>query len=124
MAQSKFNILIVEDDFIQSLLLEKIITSFEYNVIGKAVGGQEAIEKASLLKPDVILMDIMLSDDIDGIQAAIEISKNCKAYIIFLSGNRDNETLARAAQVNFHSFLSKPYKISDLEDAFNSIQLI
>lgn len=115
MLGNNLSILIVEDDAIQSKLLELIITKFGHTVCGKASSGKDAIREALALKPNIIIMDIMLSDDIDGIQAASEIQKHVEAEIIYLSGNRDHETLTRASKTKYLAFLGKPYNISDLK---------
>lgn len=69
------NVLIVEDDKVLSLLLTKMVEKINSTVIDTAVAGSEAITKAKELNPDLILMDIMLEDDIDGIEAIISLER-------------------------------------------------
>lgn len=115
MIKNRLSVLIVEDDSIQSMLLERIISNFGHYICGKASSGKDAIEQALALKPEVIIMDIMLTDNIDGIQAATEIQKQIATDIIYLTGNRDNDILERASKTKYLAFLGKPYNISDLK---------
>lgn len=68
-------VLIVEDDKVLSLLLTKMMEKMDMEVIATVTEGGEAIRLAKELTPDLILMDIMLEDDIDGIEAMITIQK-------------------------------------------------
>ncbi len=68
-------VLIVEDDKVLSLLLTKMMEKMDMNVIATVTEGREAIRLAKELLPDLILMDIMLEDDVDGIDAMINIQK-------------------------------------------------
>lgn len=110
----KSSVLIVEDDPIQSLLLEKMFLSIGYTIAGKAESGQEAINKAIKLKPDLITMDIMLTDDIDGIEAAKEIQKEIDTDLVYISGNRDEDMLERASETDYKMFFRKPFNMIDL----------
>ncbi|MEX0822911.1 MAG: response regulator, partial [Balneolaceae bacterium] len=73
--KSKKKILIVEDDVFQSFYVEKMLLKLSYDVVGKTTVGQDAIAKAAELKPDIILMDITLKGEMDGITAVEEIKK-------------------------------------------------
>jgi CheY-like chemotaxis protein len=123
MIKNNLSVLIVEDDSIQAMLLELIITKFGHNVCFKATTGKEAIEISLKLKPEVIVMDIMLADDIDGIQAATEIQKHIDVKIIYLSGNTDPDKKERASKTDYLAFIQKPYSISRLEQIFNEIEI-
>ncbi len=73
---NKKNVLIVEDDMIISMVLEQMIEKVGHHVIDKATTGQKAVELALKLSPDIILMDIQLKDDVDGITAMQKIRKS------------------------------------------------
>lgn len=118
MDSEKLSVLIVEDDPIQSLLLERLFLSIGYTIAGKAESGQEAINKAIKLKPDLITMDIMLTDDIDGIEAAKEIQKEIDTDLVYLSGNRDESMLERASETDYKEFFSKPFNMKELRFFF------
>lgn len=113
-------VLIVEDDPVQALLLRKVFESINYIVIGIAESGSNAIKMAEDLSPDVIIMDIMLSDDIDGIEAATEIQKKIDVDLIFISGNADPEIMERASKTKYRSFLRKPYNLLDIRNLISS----
>jgi len=116
-------VLVVEDDPVQSYLIDKILTSEGHNVIGTAHSGKTAIEMASKYKPELITMDIMLSDDIDGIQAAVSIQKIYKPTILYLSGNKDSELLQRANKTSYYKYLRKPFYVSELREVFKKLKL-
>ena len=115
-------VLVVEDDAVQSLLLDKILTSEGYNVIGIANSGKTAIEVANKYKPELITMDIMLSDDIDGIQAVVSIQKIYNPTILYLSGNKDSELVERANETNYYKYLRKPFDVIELRNIFKKLK--
>jgi CheY-like chemotaxis protein len=112
------NILIVEDELIQSILLEKLIRSLGYRVIGKASSGADAIKMALNLQPDLITMDISLQDNIDGIMATSAIQDKCMIPVIYISGNSDKYNLERAEKTNYIDFIPKPVCKESLSKSF------
>lgn len=103
-------ILIVEDEVIVAMGLERSLRLFGYEVIGIATSGEEAITIALDKNPDVILMDIHLEGKVDGIEAADEIGKHAKIPVIYLTAYTNDETLARAIKTNPYGYLNKPVK--------------
>ena len=102
-------VLVVEDDKLLSLLISKMVEKMGLSVIGTAVAGQEAINKVKELTPDLILMDIMLEDDIDGIDVMKQIRKeNIGTPVIFITGNSDVYNRERAKKTNYTDYLVKP----------------
>lgn len=118
------NILIVEDEMIQSILLEKLIKSLGYKVIGKVTTGADAIEMALKLKPDVITMDISLQDDIDGIMATKSIQDKSMIPVIYISGNSDKYNYERAEKTTFIDFIPKPVNKESLAKSFSKAENI
>lgn len=112
-------VLIVEDDMIISMVLERMILKLGFGVIGKVITGREAIELTRQHDPDLILMDIQLKDDIDGISAMQEIRKHSDVHVIYITGNSDQYNLARAKKTNFIDYLVKPIQMNHLEDSIN-----
>jgi CheY-like chemotaxis protein len=112
--QSK-KVLIVEDDMIISMVLERMILKLGHEVINKVITGQGAIDSARELDPDLILMDIQLKDDIDGISAMQKIRKNSDVHVIYITGNSDQYNLSRAKKTNFVDYLVKPIQMSHLK---------
>lgn len=115
----KGTVLIVEDDMLLSLVEERLVSKLGHQVIGKAVSGEEAIEKAKTLRPDVILMDISLKGTMDGIEAMKEIRKFSDTSVIFLSGNSDKHSIERAKKTNYVDYLIKPVTEHDLVTPLN-----
>ncbi|MDR8393662.1 response regulator [Aliifodinibius sp. S!AR15-10] len=107
-------ILIVEDDMLLSLVEERLIEKLGHQVVGKTGTGEEAVEKFMELKPDLILMDIVLKGEMDGIQAMQEIREISDVPVIYLSGNSDRYNYERAKQTQFTDYLVKPVSSSDL----------
>jgi CheY-like chemotaxis protein len=106
------SVLIVEDDMILSMVLERMIVKLDYSVVGKTTTGQEAIDSALKLNPDLILMDIQLKDDIDGITAMAEIRNSLDIPVIYITGNSDDFNLSRAKKTDFIDYLIKPIQMS------------
>ncbi|WP_138431656.1 response regulator [Fodinibius saliphilus] len=109
------NVLIVEDDMIISMVLERMILKLGHNVLNKVITGRDAIDNAFELEPDLILMDIQLKDDIDGISAMQEIRKKSDVSVIYITGNSDQYNLSRAKETNYVDYLIKPIQMSHLK---------
>lgn len=110
----KKKILIVEDEYLISFLMEHYISESCATVIACVDNGDDAIEISKREKPDIILMDIRIEGDKDGIETALEINKNKNIDIIFTSGNSDEITTNRAKKANMLGFLVKPINKEDL----------
>lgn len=117
----KKNVLIVEDDMIISLVIENMVRELGHNVIGKATSGEEAVELAIENKPDLILMDIRLKGDMDGVEAANKIKEKISTSVIYLTGNSDRSNYERAKKTEFVDLITKPFTISDLTRSFELI---
>lgn len=107
-------VLIVEDEAISALALEQNLEHMGYEVVGMAVSGEEAIAKAITEYPDVVLMDIVLKGEMDGIEVARRIREKVDAAVIYLTAYSDDETLARAKQTGSYACLIKPYQEREL----------
>ncbi len=107
----KYKILIVEDELFSAEYLKNILTKADYEVADIVTKGSLAITKAEELKPDLILMDIMLSDKVSGSEAALVIKQNNPEIgIIFISAYAEDEMLEYASESNCYGYLIKPYK--------------
>lgn len=113
------NVLIVEDDMLLSLVEERLIQKLGHNVVAKVNSGKGAIEKCKELKPDLIVMDIVLKGEMDGIEAMEIIRKNSEVPVIYLSGNSDRYNYERAKKTNFTEYLVKPITFKDLKRPFD-----
>ena len=117
----KKKILIVEDEVMLSAWLKMQLEDEGYFVCGSFTTGEKAIEFVQNTKPDLILMDINLVGEIDGIEAAEVITKNFKIPIIFMTGYADPEIYERAQKTKPVAYLTKPIEIWDLKPIFGSI---
>lgn len=111
---NKKRVLIVEDDMIISLVIENMINELGHEVVGKATSGDEAIRIATTESPDLVLMDIRLKGDMDGIEAVTEIRQKISTSVIYLTGNSDRVNYERALKTEFTDLITKPFTISDL----------
>ncbi len=110
----KGRVLIVEDDLLLSLLEERILIKLGYEVVGKAVSSEQALEMVKKYAPDIIIMDILLKSEVDGIETMHIIREFSDVPVIYISGNSDKQNIARAKKTNFIAFLQKPVSADQL----------
>lgn len=108
-------ILIVEDEVITGMDVQRRLIKLGYSVPELAYSGEEAIEKARNNIPDLILMDINLHSKIDGIEAASRIHSFMDVPIIYLTAYTDEKTLERAKITEPYAYLVKPFKDRELQ---------
>ncbi len=104
----KIQILIVEDEAIVSMDLRYKLEALGYSVIAEIRSGEEAVEAASQLHPDVVLIDSRLSGEMDGAAAAEEIRRRFNIPVIYLTIHAGEDTLARARRTEPSGYLRKP----------------
>ena len=107
-------ILVVEDDVNVAAVMEARLESFGYKVCEIAHSGTKAIENSQRHQPDLILMDILLEGDMNGIEAAEKISSTSDVPIIFVTCLNDPTVLDRAIKTNPSGYLVKPYDNAEL----------
>ena len=110
-------ILIVEDEPIIAADLTDRLTDMGFGVAGQCDSGEEAIALVQQLAPDLVLMDVQLSGQLDGIEATKKILEKQVIPVIFLTSNSDEATFARAKATLPAAFLSKPFRGKDLKHA-------
>ena len=110
----KATVLVVEDESIVSKDIQYSLKKLGYEVIGSSATGAKAIELALELKPNIVLMDIMLKGDINGIEASAEIKKSLNIPIIFLTAYADENTLEKAKITEPYAYILKPFNEIDL----------
>jgi PAS domain S-box-containing protein/diguanylate cyclase (GGDEF)-like protein len=110
----KVRILVVEDERIVSMDLQRRLKSMGYEIAGSAVSGEEAIQKAEALNPDMVLMDVMLDGQLDGIEAAEIIRGRFKIPVIYLTAYADTATLERAKITEPFGYILKPFEEREL----------
>lgn len=107
-------IIVVEDEAITALNLKMDLEDLGYEVLETIDTGSETVEKSEELFPDMVLMDINLKGDMDGIEASRQINE-MGILIIFLTANTDDPTTFDALKTAPYGYLSKPYTTKDLE---------
>lgn len=109
-------ILIVEDESIVAMDIESRLKTHGYST-SIAYSGKTAVKKAEEILPDLILMDIMLNDEIDGIQAAEQINKSLDIPVVYLTAYSDPNTLQRAKITQPFGYIIKPFSERELHIA-------
>lgn len=102
-------IFLVEDDDILAKTTEWRVQRLGYEFSGRAASGKEAVTRVLQLQPDIILMDINLRGETDGVETAGIILAKKEIPIIYITANADDETLARAKRTNPKGYLVKPF---------------
>ena len=115
--EAKGRVLIVEDDVPLSAVVEDTLTYEGYAVVGTARSAEEAISMALDHGPDLVLMDVKLLDNSDGIAAAGEILERTGIRCLMATGQTDARTKARAALVQPLGWLPKPYGNEEMVQA-------
>jgi CheY-like chemotaxis protein len=113
-------ILIVEDEILSALSLKATLEDWGYELCEPVVSGEEAIKTALHERPDIILMDVKIKGEIDGVEAAREISSRFDTSIIFMSGYTQ-DLLRQTVDASAAAFLSKPLDSCQLEKKLESI---
>lgn len=110
----KAKILVVEDEIIIAMEIADHLKSMGYDVLKIVSNGKDAIDSAVNLRPDLILMDIMIQGDIDGIETATKIRSLSDIPVIYLTANADEGTLQRAKISDAFGYLIKPFEEREL----------
>ena len=110
-------ILIVEDDDIIARVEDWRLKNLGYTVCGRATNGAEAMELVVNKKPDIVLMDINIKGNIDGIETAKMIKKGFNIPVIYVTSHSDGATLVRAKETKPDGFILKPFEDNDLRIA-------
>ncbi len=108
-------ILIVEDESVVAWDIQETLEELGYKVVANVTSGAEAIQIPAALKPDLVLMDIRLEDEMDGITAAEQIRDRFNIPIIYLTAHADEHTWQRAIRTNPYGYLVKPFQEQQLQ---------
>lgn len=111
----KSKILIVEDDSMLCTVFEMFLDELGYHQCGTVASGEAALKHCEENSPDLILMDIHLEGEIDGVEAAKVIFEKYNIPIIYISGDSDVSTVKRAVLPNTYGFMTKPVYKNSLE---------
>src|SRR6056297_3741618 len=103
-------ILLVEDESIVAMDMERRLSGLGYTVIEHVLSGEAAVRKAKNENPDLILMDIHLKGEMDGIEAAEHIKNELGTPVIYITAYSDETTLARAKVTEPYGYILKPFQ--------------
>ena len=115
MAKDPAKILIVEDEQIVAVDIERVLQRLGYRVAGTACSAEEACRLAAESAPDLVLMDVRIDGPLDGIDAARQIHRTSDVPVVFLTAFTDDETLERAKDIEPYGYLVKPFNERDLQ---------
>ena len=107
-------ILVVEDERIVAADIKLSVQRLGYDVCGIAFSGEEATKKAEEMKPDLVLMDIVLEGEMDGIEAASAIRSRFAIPVVYLTAYADKKTLERAKITEPFGYIIKPFEEREL----------
>jgi response regulator RpfG family c-di-GMP phosphodiesterase len=110
-------VLVVEDEGIIAADIQDRLQSLGYDVPTTVTSGEEALEKIPILAPDLVLMDIVLQGQMDGVEAAAEIRKRFEIPVVFLTAHADEGTLKRAKITEPFAYIIKPFEERELQTA-------
>jgi len=111
---SQARVLVVEDESVVAKDIQWSLKSLGYNICGWAASGEEALEKVETLKPDLVLMDIVLKGGVDGVEAAERIRTNMDIPVVYLTAYADEHTLQRAKVTEPFGYILKPFEEREL----------
>lgn len=116
--QKRMNkIMIVEDEAVIALRLQQRLKSMGFDVAGVAYSGEEAVESARDLRPDLILTNIMIPGKLDGIQVAEIVKSALDIPVIFLTAYSEDKIIERAKQAESYGYIVKPFQNRELKSA-------
>ncbi|HEY9668561.1 MAG TPA: ATP-binding protein [Coleofasciculaceae cyanobacterium] len=113
-SKKTIQILVVEDEKIIALNLKENLESLGYSVVALAASGEQAVEKAIEFHPNLVLMDIRIKGNVDGIEAAERIWEYLSIPVIYVTGHSDRSTLKRAKITAPFGYILKPVKVREL----------
>ncbi|MGK7903367.1 MAG: ATP-binding protein [Hormoscilla sp.] len=111
---SAAKIMIVEDELLIAKGLSRKLKKLDYTVVDIVSSGEAALESAAVNQPDLILMDIAIKGDWDGIETAAKIHESYDIPVIYVTAYADDRTLERAEDTGSYGYILKPYKEREL----------
>lgn len=115
---SKLKILIVEDNTIAALDIQSQLNMMSYEVPATVLSGEEALRKINEIKPDLVLMDINLKGEINGIRTAKTIKEKFNLPVIFLTAYSEEKMKNNTELIEYDGYIKKPF------DSFELVEVI
>lgn len=114
-------VLIVEDEVLLAYGAKLSLEEHGFHVVDIALSAEDAFRAAHKATPDLVLMDITLSGDMDGIDAVHTLRAICSAPVVFMTGNMDKATIEKALKVKPAGFIQKPFEEGSLIKALENV---
>jgi PAS domain S-box-containing protein len=111
---NRTRVLVVEDDAIVAKNIRRRLHNMDYQVVAIVASGEEAVQAAVETRPDVVLMDIQLKGEMDGVAAAARIHARCDVPVVYLSAHADEPILNRAKITEPFGYILKPFQDREL----------
>lgn len=111
---TKPRILVVEDEAITAKDLQQTLQELGYSVTARVSSAEDAIQQAEATRPDLVLMDVMLAGEMDGIEAAQKIGERFGIPVVYLTAHANEDTVRRAALTGPYGYVVKPFNDKDL----------
>lgn len=108
-------IMVVEDEAVIAIRLQERLTAMGYHVVGISYSGEEAMEQARRLRPDLVLMDIMIPGEMDGVAVAKSVKTELDIPVIFLTAFSEDKIIERAKQAKPYGYIVKPFQDRELK---------
>lgn len=112
-------ILIVDDEVLIAEFIKDVLMSLDFKLLSLAHTKEDAIKEINVFKPDLILLDIRMENEFDGIEIAKEINSNFKIPFIFITAHSDKEIIEKALNTIPSGYITKPIKKMDVYAAIN-----
>jgi predicted glycosyltransferase/CheY-like chemotaxis protein len=113
-------VLVVEDEPVVQLHLARLVVDLGYELCGTAADGEEALACAAVSLPDLVLMDVRIPGDLDGIATASELTARHGAAIVFVTAHADDETVARIEAAGASAYVLKPFRAPEIRVALST----
>lgn len=118
----KRKVVIVEDDRLLSIVLKKMAKAMGYEVLATCPGGKNAIDTVEKVNPDLVIMDIMLADNVSGIEAMKTIRNHSDVPVVYITAQNDLRIKQEAITVENSAYLLKPVRMNQLQEAIQTVQ--
>jgi len=115
MGKYMHKIMVVEDEAVIAIRLQERLTAMGYHVVGISYSGEEAMKQARRLRPDLVLMDIMIPGEMDGIAVAKWVKAELDIPVIFLTAFSEDKIIERAKQAKPYGYIVKPFQDRELK---------
>ncbi|MCA1937091.1 MAG: response regulator [Dechloromonas sp.] len=117
MSKNRVSVVIVDDNDMMRTILRGILRGEEYDVVGEARNGAQAVEMVERMKPDIVCMDVLMPEK-NGLEAMIEIKQTLPdTEFIMITGSADPETVQDAIMNGAGGFIVKPFNAARVLDA-------